>query len=169
MKFIIMKQVIRTWQALLTLLVAAGLASASVAAQGGGSLSAERTVEYKTAKTIELKAQVGPVKVHSVEFQNLGRGYGQGGFSSKMRGGGTGSEVTTTIRSHFLVENPDSDEWEVTFVIEYLDKNGKVIDRVTKKSSWEGEAKPFDFDHQLLEYVLPAIDQVKIKLEARKD
>jgi hypothetical protein len=87
-----------------------------------------------------------------------------------MRGGtGTGSEVTTTIRSHFLVENPDSDEWEVTFVLEYLDKSGKVVDRVTKKSSWEGEAKPFDFDHQLLEYVLPAIDQVKIKLEARKD
>lgn len=165
-----MRHSLRAWQALLTLIVAAGLASAGVAAQGGSSLSAERTVDYKLTKTIELKAQVGPVKVHSVEFQNLGRGYGQGGFAGKMRGGtGTGSEVTTTIRSHFLVENPDSDEWEVTFVLEYLDKSGKVVDRVTKKSSWEGEAKPFDFDHQLLEYVLPAIDQVKIKLEARKD
>jgi hypothetical protein len=162
---------IRTWHAWLGItaaIVIAGLASVGLAAQN--SLSAEKTVDYKLTKTIDVKAQVGPVKIHSVEFQNLGRGFGQGGFAGKMRGGGgTGSEVSTTIRAHFLVENPDSDEWEVTFVLEYLDKSGKVIDRVTKKGSWEGEAKPLDFDHQMLEYVLPAIDTVKIKLEARKD
>jgi hypothetical protein len=154
--------------AIVTAIVVADVSSIGLTAQN--SLSAERTVDYRIGKKADLEAQVGPVKVHSVEFQNLGRGYAQGGFTAKMKGGGgNGSELSTTIRGHFLVENPDSDEWEVTFVVEYLDKNGKVIDRATKKASWEGEAKPLDFDHQLLEYVLPAVDQVKVKLEARKD
>jgi N-acetylneuraminic acid mutarotase len=77
--------------------------------------------------------------------------------------------VSTTIRAHFLAENPSTDEWEVTFSMEFLDKAGKVIEKVTKKSSWEGEAKPFDFDHEILEYVVPMIAQVRVKLEGRLD
>jgi hypothetical protein len=133
------------------------------------SLRAERTVDYKTSKAVDLTAKVGPVKITSVEFSKLGRGYGHGGIAGKMRGGGTLSEVSTTLRAHFLAENPSPDEWEVTFTLEYLDKAGKVIERVTKKSSWEGEAKPYDFDHEILEYVLPLIAQVHVKLEGRLD
>jgi hypothetical protein len=140
---------------------------ASVAAQDS-SLRAERTVEYKTGKGFPLEAKVGPVKIDSVEFSNLGR-HGRSGISAKMRPSGTSSEVSTTIRAHFLVENPSSDEWEVAFTMEYLDKAGKVIERVTKKSSWEGEVKPYDFDHEILEYVVPMIAQIRIKMEGRLD
>jgi hypothetical protein len=142
-------------------LVAAGTAQES-------SLRAERTVDYKTTKAFDLNAKVGPVRIQSAEFSNLGRNYGRGGIGGRMRGG-TDSEVSTTLRTHFLAENPSGDEWEVTFTIEYLDKGGKVIERVTKKSSWEGEAKPYDFDHEILEYVVPMIAQVKIKMEGRLD
>jgi hypothetical protein len=141
----------------------------ATAAAQDSSLRAERTVDYRTGKGFPLDAKVGPVKIDSVEFTNLGRNYGRGGFSAKMRPGGTNSEVSTTIRAHFLAENPSSDEWEVTFVLEFLDKGGKVIERVTKKSSWEGEAKPYDFDHEILEYVVPMIAQVRVKLEGRLD
>jgi hypothetical protein len=140
----------------------------ATAAAQDSSLRAERTVEYRTSKGFPLDAKVGPVKIDSVEFSNLGRGYGRGGIGGKMRPGST-SEVSTTLRAHFLAENPSSDEWEVTFVLEFLDKAGKVIERTTKKSSWEGEAKPFDFDHEILEYVLPMIAQVRVKLEGRLD
>jgi hypothetical protein len=44
-----------------------------------------------------------------------------------------------------------------------------VIDRATKKQKWDGEAKPYDFDHQILEYVVPLIAQVRIKLEGKLD
>ena len=57
----------------------------------------------------------------------------------------------------------------MTFTIEFLDKNGKVIDRATKKQKWDGEVKLYDFDHQLLEYVVPLIAQVRIKLEGKLD
>lgn len=132
------------------------------------SLRAERTVEYRLSKAADLGAKVGPVRIASVEFSNLGRGYGKGGIGGRMRPS-SGSEVSTTIRAHFLAENPSSDEWEVAFTLEFLDKSGKVIERVTKKASWEGEAKPFDFDHEMLEYVLPLIADVRIKMEGRLD
>lgn len=163
--------VTRTWRGLMTASAALALTGALVAAGAAqeSSLRAERTVDYKTTKAFTLDAKVGPVRIQSAEFSNLGRNYSHGGIGSRMRGGGTESEVSTTLRTHFLAENPSGDEWEVTFTIEYLDKAGKVIERVTKKSSWEGEAKPFDFDHQILEYVVPMIAQVKIKMEGRLD
>lgn len=141
---------------------------ASAAAQDS-SLRAERTLDYKTGKGAPLEAKVGPVKIDSVEFSNLGRGHARSGIAGKMRPGGSSSEVSTTIRAHFLAENPSTDEWEVTFTMEFLDKAGKVIERVTKKSSWEGEAKPFDFDHEILEYVVPMIAQIRVKMEGRLD
>ena len=162
--------VTRTWRGLTTAsaaLVLTGVLVAAGAAQES-SLRAERTVDYKTTKAFDLNAKVGPVRIQSAEFSNLGRNYGRGGIGGRMRGG-TDSEVSTTLRTHFLAENPSGDEWEVTFTIEYLDKAGKVIERVTKKSSWEGEAKPYDLDHEILEYVVPLIAQVKIKMEGRLD
>jgi hypothetical protein len=160
----------RMWRGLM----AAGAAIALTSAIAAGviaqesSLRAERTVDYTTRKAFDLRAKVGPVRIQSAEFSNLGRNYGRGGIGGRMRGG-TESEVSTTLRTHFLAENPSGDEWEVTFTLEYLDKAGKVIERVTKKSSWEGEAKPYDFDHEILEYVVPMIAQVRIKMEGRLD
>jgi hypothetical protein len=163
--------VTRTWRGLMTASAALALTGALVAASAAqeSSLRAERTVDYKVSKGFDLGAKVGPVRIQTVEFSNLGRHGGRSGIGARMRPGGSDSEVSTMLRAHFLAENPSSDEWEVTFTIEYLDKAGKVIERVTKKSSWEGEAKPYDFDHEILDYVVPMIAQVKIKMEGRLD
>jgi hypothetical protein len=163
--------VTRMWRGLMTAGAALVLTGALVAggAAQESSLRAERTIDYKTTKGFTLDAKVGPVRIQTVEFSNLGRGGGRSGIGARMRPGGSDSEVSTTLRAHFLAENPSGDEWEVTFTIEYLDKAGKVIERVTKKSSWEGEAKPYDFDHEILEYVVPMIAQVRIKMEGRLD
>ena len=139
-----------------------------VIAQETHSLHAERTVDWQLHKVTDLKAQVGQVRIASVELSDMGHNFGQGGIASRMRPGAE-SEASTTIRAHFLAENPTSEDWQVTFTIEFLDKNGKVIDRATKKQKWDGEAKPYDFDHQLLEYVVPLIAQVRIKLEGKLD
>jgi hypothetical protein len=133
------------------------------------SLRAERVVEYTPGKPAALDARVGPVNVQSVEFSD--RGHPPGPSLAIRIAGGAGSdpELTTVIRSHFMVENPTADEWEVTFTVEFLDRSGKIIDRATRKSSWEGRAKPLDIDHSLLTFVVPAIAQVRVRLEARLD
>jgi hypothetical protein len=140
-------------------------ATLSLGAQEAHSLSAERSFDFKTGKVFDVGVQIGQVTIASVEFQNMGRGYGQGGFAPRVRG--TDSEASTTIRTHLLAENPTTEKWEVSFTLEFLDRNGKLIDRVTKKSKWDHEAKPYDLDHELLEYVVPMIGQVRIRLEGK--
>jgi hypothetical protein len=142
--------------------VATGLAAASL--RQDTSLRAERTVSFATGKAIMLNAKVGPVLVQSVEFSDRGR------TTSGLPGlRVTPSESSTLLRGHFIAENPSADEWEVTFTVEFRDQDGKVIDRAVKRSTWEGEAKPYDFDHVLLAYVIPLIANVRITLEGRLD
>jgi hypothetical protein len=151
-----------------TLLTAAALAAAAIvmlaalpsARAQESSLRAERIVPFATGKATPLKVKVGPVNVQSVEFSDRGRA-GTGLLRATV------PETATTLRGHFVVENPAAEEWDVTFTLEFRDKAGKVIDRVVKKSSWEGEAKPLDVDHAILSYVVPMIADVRITFEAR--
>ena len=130
------------------------------------TLRAERTFDYKTGQAVTLAAKVGAVNVQTVEFSE--RRGSTGGFTTRITGGAE-SETATTVRAHFLAENATADEWLVTFTLEFLDKDNKLIDRSTKKSSWEGEVKPTDLDHPLLTYVVPLIAKVRVKMEAKLD
>jgi len=130
------------------------------------SLRAERTVEYKPGQAATVSAKVGSVNVQTVEFSERSRI--TGGLTTRITGG-TESDTITTVRAHFLAENPTDKDWQVTFTLEYLHKDGRLIERASKKGSWEGEAKALDIDHPLLSYVLPLIAQVRIKLEAKLD
>ena len=130
------------------------------------SLQAERVLTFTTGKSFPLSAKIGPVNIQSVEFSDRGRA--GGGFGGALRGA-VASETSTTIRSHFLAENPTADDWQVTFTLEFLDRSGKIIDRVSRKENWDREAKPFDLDHPILQYVVPLISQVRIKLEGKSD
>jgi hypothetical protein len=141
-----------------------GLAGAA-GAQEEGSLRFEKTVAWTTGKLLDVGATVGPVRIGKVEFSNEGKGGGS--IASRFRG--SGSDTQTTLRATFDGENPKEDEWVVTFTLEFLDKNGKLIDRATGKEGFEGEAKTARIDHPILEYVVPMIDKVRIKLEARFD
>jgi hypothetical protein len=143
-------------------LVALGSLAAPAAAQVNRS---ERTVAFHLDQAARLEAKVGPVMIDNLTITNMGRGFGRGGFGPK---GMQPSEGSTTLRLAFDVNNPGED-WEVTFTIEFLDKAGKVIDRVTRKQGWKEEAEIYKIDHPILEYVLPMISDVKISLSGRVD
>ena len=117
-----------------------------------GSLRFEKTVSWTTAKLLDLNATVGPVRIGKVEFSNQGKGGGS--IASRFRGGASDTQTK-------------EDEWVVTFTLEFLDRNGKLIDRATGKQGFEGEARTVNVDHSILEYVVPMIDKVRIKMEAK--
>jgi hypothetical protein len=153
-------------------LVTTGLAFASAVVNTQGtaqqsSLRAQQTIDWQTGRAFNLPVTVGPVKFTSVEFTDLGKGYGRGGIGSRIRSAVGGSEASTTLRAHFLAENPTADEWDVTITLELLDRGGKVIEKVARRPSWEGEAKPYDFDLEILEYVVPSIARARLTFEAR--
>src|SRR5215217_3003495 len=76
------------------------LSLGSVAAAPQERLRAERVVDFALGKAATLDAQVGPVRVQSVEFSDRGRASNTG-LASRIKGGSE-SELSTTIRSHFL-------------------------------------------------------------------
>ena len=125
----------------------------------------ETTVPYRLDQSTKLAAKVGPVMIDNVKITNMGRGFGRGGFGPK---GFQPSEGSTTLRFAFDVNNPGED-WEVTFTLELYDKAGKLIDRVAKKHNWEQKAEVWNFDHPILEYVLPMVSDVKITMTGRLD
>jgi len=130
------------------------------------SLRAERTIDYKPGQAVTVNAKVGAVNVQTVEFSE--RAGAAVGLASHITGS-TSSDTMSTVRAHFVAENATANDWEVTFTLEFLDKTGKLIDHVSKKESWKGEAKPMDIDHPLLTYVLPLVAQVRVRLDAKLD
>lgn len=126
----------------------------------------EKTFTYQVDKTETLAATVGPVKIGTVKVTNMGRGYGRGGFG--LRTANPPSELSTTLRFAFDVDNPADEEWDITFTVELLDKAGKVVDRASKKENYEDEAKALNLDHSIIEYVLPLVSEVRVTLEGRR-
>jgi hypothetical protein len=141
-------------------------ALAAAASAQEGALRFEKTVAWQTGKLIDLNAVVGPVRIGKVEFANEGKGGGS--IASRIRGGGA-SDTQTLLRATFDGESSKEDEWVVTFTLELLDAKGRLIDRGSGKESFEGEAKNARIDHAILDYVVPMIAKVRIKLEARLD
>lgn len=154
----------------MTVALLAALAVTAASAQESRSLRFEKTVDYQLGKLIDLNAVVGPVRVSKVELSQPEGGSVKDSILGRVRGGGGGSaETHATIRASFDSENPEEDEWVVTYTLDFLDSKGKLIDRVVASEGLEGEAKVVEVDGSTLKYVLPFIDKVKIRLEARYD
>lgn len=154
----------------MTVALLAALAVTAASAQESRSLRFEKTVDYQLGKLIDLNTTVGPVRIAKLELSQPEGGSVKDSIMGRMRGGGGGSpETHATIRASFDSENPEEDEWVVTYTLDFLDAKGKLIDRVVKSQGLEGEAKVVEVDHSTLKYVLPFIDKVKIRLEARYD
>ena len=147
---------------LATLMIAVAL-SLPLLAQGD---RVEQKLAFEIDKSLALNGMVGPVKVPTLKVINLGRGYNRGGIS--LRSVSQVSELSTTLRVTFEVNNPMREQWQVEFTVELLDKSGKVIDRFSKKEEYDNEAKALNIEHPLLEYVLPLVSDVKITLQGRR-
>lgn len=145
--------------------VAGGPGVTAAAAQEGGALRFEKTVPWQLDKRIPLNATVGPVRIGNVEFGKGGSG-GGGALLGRLRGA---SETEVTLRASFDTENPSADEWVVTYTLDFLDAKGKLIDRASGKEGFEGEADTYRLEHAILEYVVPFVHRVKVRLEARLD
>ena len=147
----------------LALALAVALLVPGLAAQGD---RVEKTMPFAFDTTIALDGAVGPVRIAWLKITNLGRGYGRGGIS--FRAASPPSELSTTLRFAFDVNNPADEEWDVTFTVELLDKAGMVIDRASKKENYEDESGTLNLEHPLIEYALPMVSQVKVTLQGRR-
>jgi hypothetical protein len=148
----------------LLMLALCTLAGSPSPAAAQGQLTAERTVRYATSGTQPLDVAVGPVRVLNVQFADLGRPR-----PAPFGLGDRATDLYTVVRASFAAENPRAEDWVVKFTLEFLDRDGKIIDRAEKSSGLEGEAKTVGADHELLTYVVPLVDRVRVRFEAKLD
>jgi len=149
-----------------TLAVAVAVTAVAGLAAAEG-LTFETTVPYRVGKELELGGKVGPVTVRSVTFSESESGHVGSTIMGKLRRGDEG--LQGVIKLAFAGENPTKEEWEVSFVIELLDRDGKTIDRFERSTDFQGEAKTYDTEHAILRYVMPLIHKVKIGMSAKLD
>ena len=145
------------------ILAALALLAMPLAAQSDRS---DQSVPLDFTKPHPLTTVAGPVKVKSLTMTNLGKGYARTVLG--VRTAAAPSELTTTVRLVFDVENPVKEDWEVTFTVEFMDKAGKVVDRTSKKENYDDETAKMTFEQPLLEYVVPMISDVRVTVIGRK-
>lgn len=150
----------------LAAVVAVLLCPTATPAGDAGSLRFEKTIDVTPGASVALDAQVGPVRVSSVRLTTAGGE--SGSLLGKIRRSGD-PDTSSSVRANFAAENPQDEEWVVTFTIELLDKKGVIIDRFSRNAALEGEAKTVELDHGLLTYVVPFIARARVILEARLD
>jgi len=126
----------------------------------------DQSLPFAFDKAHALTTVAGPVKVKTVTMTNLGKGYARTVLG--VRTPAPASELSTTVRLVFEVENPVREDWDVTFTVEFLDKAGKVVDRTSKKENYDNETAKMTIEQPLLEYVIPLISDVRVTLMGRK-
>lgn len=142
------------------------LGLAGVAA-GQPSLRAEKTVKYQTGNSISFDVRVGPVKVTNLKI-TVGSPGGLGS-ALKSKVARLDPETQTSLQFAFDAENPNAEQWQVTYTIEFLNAKGELVDRFGGKDKYEGEAKTSTFDHVILKAALPLVDSVRVKWQAARD
>jgi len=145
------------------LLAAIALVVMPLAAQDSKT---DQSVPLEFGKPHTLTTVAGPVKVKTLTMTNLGKGYARSVLG--VRTALPPSELSTTVRLVFDVENATKEEWDVTFTVEFIDKAGKVVDRTSKKENYDNESTKLTMEHPLLEYVLPMISDVRVTVLGRK-
>ena len=145
------------------LLAAIALVVMPLAAQDSKT---DQSVPLEFGKPHTLTTVAGPVKVKALTMTNLGKGYARSVLG--VRTALPPSELSTTVRLVFDVENATKEEWDVTFTVEFMDKAGKVVDRTSKKENYDNESAKLTMEHPLLEYVLPMISDVRVTVLGRK-
>ena len=143
---------------------ALALLAMPLAAQGDKS---DQSLPFVFDKPHALTTVAGPVKIKSVTMTNLGKGYAKTVLGVRTTTSPS-SELTTTVRLVFDVDNPVREDWDVTFTVEFMDKAGKVVDRTSKKENYENETAKMTIEQPLLEYVLPMISDVRVTVMGRK-
>jgi hypothetical protein len=122
------------------------------------SLVFESTVDFELVKRIALEGRAGEVEIRGVEF---GSASGKGGLFSSGD-----AELQAGIVTKLECATSADKKQKLDVVIQFLDGDGALIDRVTNGVSLKSGSKTFEIGHRTLKYVVPLIAQVRITVSA---
>ncbi len=122
------------------------------------SLVFETTVDFEFVKQTTLEGRAGKVEIRGVEFSSTSSkgGLFSSGDADLSAGIVTSLECSTTAEK----------KQKLDLVIQFLDSEGALIDRVKNGVSFKSGTKTFETSLKTLKYVVPLIAQVRITVSA---
>ena len=124
----------------------------------------ETTVDFSPLNGVSLDGSAGEIDVKRVEFEVAGAKAGgiKGAFSSGD------ADMNAIITTRLGCATKATTKWKIDILVEFLDADGKVIDRVTNSVSLKNNEKTFDFKHTTLRWAVDHIDKVRITVQAKE-
>ena len=139
-------------------------AEAAPEAETAAGTDFKATVDFSPLNGVSLDGSAGEIDVRNVEFEVAGaKGGGlKGAFSS------ADADMNAIITTRFRCATKSATKWKIDFLVEFLDADGKVIDRVGNRESLKNNEKTFDFKHTTLRWAVDHIAKARITVQAKE-
>ena len=124
----------------------------------------ETTVDFSPLNGVSLDGSAGEIDVKRVEFEVAGaKGGGiKGAFSS------ADADMNAIITTRLGCATKATTKWKIDILVEFLDADGKVIDRVGNSVSLKNNEKTFDFKHTTLRWAVDHFAKARITVQAKE-
>jgi hypothetical protein len=122
------------------------------------------TVDFSPLNGVDLDGSAGEIDVKGVEFEVAGaKGGGiKGAFSSGD------ADMNAIITTRLRCATKATTKIKIDMMVEFLDADDKVIDRVTNSVSLKNNEKTFDFKHTTLRWAVDHIAKARITVQAKQ-
>ena len=122
------------------------------------------TVKFSALNSVDLDGSSGEVDVKGVEFEVAGaKGGGiKGAFSSDD------AEMNAVITTRLRLATEAAVKTKIEMMVEFLDSDGKVIDRVANSESLKNNEKTFNFKHTTLRWAVDHIAQARLTVKVKE-
>ena len=146
-------------------------AAASSAEESSGTTEAaasgiefEATVDFALHKSIDLHGSAGEVEVQSVEF-DAAKPKGAG-ITNPMGSSDPAMQIVITTRLECATTAQTKTKLDMN--VEFLDKDGQIIDRAKNSDGIKNGQKTFEIKHTTLKWALEYIASAKITVEKKQ-
>ena len=139
-------------------------AEAAPEAEPSAGTDFSTTVDFSPLNGVDLDGSAGEIDVRRVEFEIAGaKGGGiKGAFSS------ADADMNAIITTRIRCATKSATKWKIDILVEFLDADGKVIDRVGNSVSLKNNEKTFDFKHTTLRWAVDHIAKARISVQAKE-
>jgi len=122
------------------------------------------TVDFSPLNGVDLDGSAGEIDLKGVEFEVAGaKGGGiKGAFSSGD------ADMNAIITTRLRCATKSATKWKIEILVEFLDADGKVIDRTGNRESLKNNEKTFDFKHTTLRWAVDHIAKARISVQAKE-
>lgn len=128
------------------------------------STTFQSTVDFGALKSVDLDGKAGEIEVKGVDFEvaNAKGGGIKNTFSSDD------AEMLVVITTNFSCATSADTKQKFGMKVEFLDKDGQVIDRAMNNDSLKNNDKKFSIKHSTLKWALDHIVKARVTVDAKQ-